>query len=694
MLRAHYPLQALLYAVALHRYLRWRQPGYDPARAPRRGAVPVRARHGRPGDAARRRGLRLAPARRPSSPSCPTCWPGAAVIPVRADGLLRDVRRGRRARRRRRPRRPAAGRGSAARTGRRCCWPPRSPCAACGPGRSASSWPPSPTACCPRRRTRRRCRWPTCRGRTTGPRCSAARWSRSAPDAPLAAAPAGRRAALPRPLLAAGAARAAASSTSGRPGRRRRSTWPGSPTLFAEPGRRPPAARRGRGRRPAGSASSPAGRAPARRTPSRGCCVLLLDQPGPPPRIALAAPTGKAAARLQESVQQQAAAHRPAGGPDGVDAAPAAGLAPRQPQPLPPRRRQPPALRRRRRRRVVDGVADADGPAARGGAPGRPAGARRRPRPADVGRGGRGAQRPGARPAPVGAGPGAAAGASTATCADLDAEERRQLRNGVVRLRVSHRFGAAASARWPRRCAPGTPTGAVALLEAGGALDAHRRRRAALREELLARGRAGWRPPAPRGTPAERCALLERHRLLCAHRHRPVRRRALERAGRAWPPAARPGEWRPGDPLLVTANDYEVGLYNGDTGVVVAGRRRAASPPSPAGRRARAAAAVPAVVGAGRARADGAPQPGQPVRRGHRCCCRRQDSPLLTRELLYTAVTRAEQRVRVVGTEEAVRAAVSAARWCGPAGCGGRWGRRRCSAGDRGGLQWAGGAAG
>lgn len=30
MLRSHYPLQALLYATALHRYLRWRQPGYDP----------------------------------------------------------------------------------------------------------------------------------------------------------------------------------------------------------------------------------------------------------------------------------------------------------------------------------------------------------------------------------------------------------------------------------------------------------------------------------------------------------------------------------------------------------------------------------------------------------------------------------------------------------------------------------------
>ena len=32
MQRAHYPLQALLYTCALHRYLRWRLPGYDPRR--------------------------------------------------------------------------------------------------------------------------------------------------------------------------------------------------------------------------------------------------------------------------------------------------------------------------------------------------------------------------------------------------------------------------------------------------------------------------------------------------------------------------------------------------------------------------------------------------------------------------------------------------------------------------------------
>ena len=47
MSRAHYGLQALLYTVALHRYLRWRLPGYDPGPPSRRRALPVPARDGR-----------------------------------------------------------------------------------------------------------------------------------------------------------------------------------------------------------------------------------------------------------------------------------------------------------------------------------------------------------------------------------------------------------------------------------------------------------------------------------------------------------------------------------------------------------------------------------------------------------------------------------------------------------------------
>ena len=51
----HYGLQALLYTVALHRYLRWRLPAYDARGAPRRRPVPVPARDDRTGHAGRRR---------------------------------------------------------------------------------------------------------------------------------------------------------------------------------------------------------------------------------------------------------------------------------------------------------------------------------------------------------------------------------------------------------------------------------------------------------------------------------------------------------------------------------------------------------------------------------------------------------------------------------------------------------------
>ena len=58
MLHSHYPLQALLYSVVVHRYLRWRLPGYDPATPPRRRALPLRARHVRPGHPGGRRAAR------------------------------------------------------------------------------------------------------------------------------------------------------------------------------------------------------------------------------------------------------------------------------------------------------------------------------------------------------------------------------------------------------------------------------------------------------------------------------------------------------------------------------------------------------------------------------------------------------------------------------------------------------------
>src|SRR5207237_1422758 len=64
-------------------------------------------------------------------------------------------------------------------------------------------------------------------------------------------------------------------------------------------------------------------------------------------------------------------------------------------------------------------------------------------------------------------------------------------------------------------------------------------------------------------------------RLLCAHRRGPYGVATWSARVEAWlrsavPGFAASGAWYVGRPLLVTENDYTLGLYNGDTGVVVA----------------------------------------------------------------------------------------------------------------------------
>ena len=157
---------------------------------------------------------------------------------------------------------------------------------------------------------------------------------------------------------------------------------------------------------------------------------------------------------------------------------------------------------------------------------------------------------------------------------------------------------------------------------------------------------------------------LARHQLLCAHNTGPFGARWWNRQLATWLAQQLgvdylPGRY-PGQPLLVTENDYSLGLFNGDTGVVVRSATTGglyavlADGLSPAGRDlhlsrlANVATAHAMTVH----RAQGSqyeevsvvlPEPG---------------SPLLTRELFYTAVTRARHTVRIRGTREAVVAAV------------------------------------
>lgn len=68
-------------------------------------------------------------------------------------------------------------------------------------------------------------------------------------------------------------------------------------------------------------------------------------------------------------------------------------------------------------------------------------------------------------------------------------------------------------------------------------------------------------------------AALDEHRLLCAHRHGPYGVQHWNRQVEWWLTEATGepiwADWYAGRPILVTANDYGLGLYNGDTSVTV-----------------------------------------------------------------------------------------------------------------------------
>lgn len=153
---------------------------------------------------------------------------------------------------------------------------------------------------------------------------------------------------------------------------------------------------------------------------------------------------------------------------------------------------------------------------------------------------------------------------------------------------------------------------------------------------------------------------LDEHRLLCAHRRGPYGVAYWNRQVERWlaevtdtPPWA---TWYAGRPLLVTANDYGLGLYNGDTGVTVLrdGVLRAVLP----------GADGPVEFATSRL-ADVETMHAMTIHKSQgsqavevTVLLPEADSRLLTRELLYTAITRARTKVRVVGTAAQLRAAI------------------------------------
>jgi exodeoxyribonuclease V alpha subunit len=184
----------------------------------------------------------------------------------------------------------------------------------------------------------------------------------------------------------------------------------------------------------------------------------------------------------------------------------------------------------------------------------------------------------------------------------------------------------------------------------------------AVRRGVVDAARAGIQA-ARRDEPAEALTALNSFRVLCAHRRGPMGVANWTARIESWLEAEIDGfsareRWYVGRPLLITENDRELRLYNGDTGVVIRTRddrvmaafERGGRPVLYSPTRLGAVDTVYAMTihkSQGSQFATAAvllPEPG---------------SRILTRELLYTAATRAQSRLILVGAEATVRAAVA-----------------------------------
>ncbi len=150
-------------------------------------------------------------------------------------------------------------------------------------------------------------------------------------------------------------------------------------------------------------------------------------------------------------------------------------------------------------------------------------------------------------------------------------------------------------------------------------------------------------------------ARLRKLRILCAHRHGPRGVSTVNELAHAWlvdaGKIARRGLWYEGRPLMIRRNDRAMDLRNGNVGLIRDGEAwfdlegLRSLPPS----------LLPeheTVYASTVHKAQGSEAEEIIVLLPH------EDSPLLTRELLYTAVTRAIQNVTIVGSPDVVRAAI------------------------------------
>lgn len=231
----------------------------------------------------------------------------------------------------------------------------------------------------------------------------------------------------------------------------------------------------------------------------------------------------------------------------------------------------------------------------------------------------------------------------------------------IARLVTPHRFGASIGAL-AAAIRDGHADDALEVLAAGGEhvewVDTEQP--SAILRKVLVPHALALREAAVLGDGHAALATLEEHRMLCAHRRGPFGAAYWNRQVERWLSEQTDtplwAAWYAGRPVLVTANDYGLGLLNGDTGIAVlrdGGLRVVMS-----------ASAGPIELATSRL-ADIETMHAMTIHKSQGSQAREvtvllppTDSRLLTRELLYTAVTRARDKVRLIGSSDQVRAAI------------------------------------
>lgn len=172
---------------------------------------------------------------------------------------------------------------------------------------------------------------------------------------------------------------------------------------------------------------------------------------------------------------------------------------------------------------------------------------------------------------------------------------------------------------------------------------------------------------------ADKLEILASFRFLCAHRRGAFGVHALNRFVADHLTASgvleARADWYDGRPVLITANDYSLELFNGDVGVISAAPTAAAGDEPPRS----LVACFPGTGGEGvRSFAPGQLPPHETVfaMSVHKAqgselsevalVLPERVSPVLTRELIYTGITRAKQKVRIYGSREVLAQAIEA----------------------------------